>query len=214
MIDEEAALEDDYAIRNRRRRSSHLARSSSGDGVLPHHTVSIPLARALYDGSRSRSYHRDLESSGSQHEVPEQGSRCISSVGQEEDEEVSNETAAALFHSPIHNPRDALHLLLEASGRSEVLDRDFTNTQEHIQHFSSTRANYGSKGEPSVINLEGGRLRRGTNTRNIDPTLGGQSRKANTLGDPYLQDALRAWYHLRFVRAGWFTAQEAMSYID
>ena len=212
--DEETALIDDYAIRNRKRRSAHLARSSSGEGVYQHPDVSVPIARGLYDGNRSRNYHGHLEYSESQHVALEQGGQCVSSVGQEEDEEVSNETAAALFHSPIHNPRDALHLLLEASGRSEVLDQDYTNTQEGSQQTSNTETNCEIKGKSSVSDLKGEGPHCGSNNRDIDPTLTRQSGKAFALIDPFLQESLRAWYRLRFVRAGWFTAQEAISYFD
>ena len=44
----------------------------------------------------------------------------------------------------------------------------------------------------------------------IDPAL---RRRVDT-SDPGYVDALKAWNRFRFVRAGWFTAQEAIEYID
>lgn len=44
----------------------------------------------------------------------------------------------------------------------------------------------------------------------IDPAL----MKRNLANDPGYIDALKAWSRFRFVRAGWFSAQEAIEYID
>lgn len=44
----------------------------------------------------------------------------------------------------------------------------------------------------------------------VDPNLDRPTLSAQ----PGYEDALRAWSRFRFVRAGWFTAQEAIEYID
>ena len=44
----------------------------------------------------------------------------------------------------------------------------------------------------------------------IDPEL----TKRDPSADPGYSEALKAWARFRFVRAGWFTAQEAIDYID
>lgn len=44
----------------------------------------------------------------------------------------------------------------------------------------------------------------------IDPEL----TKRDPSTDPGQNEALKAWARFRFVRAGWFTAQEAIDYID
>ncbi|KAF3062921.1 Transcriptional activator ARO80 [Trichoderma lentiforme] len=46
--------------------------------------------------------------------------------------------------------------------------------------------------------------------QSIDPNLSRPTLRAQ----PGYEDALRAWSRFRFVRAGWFTAQEAIEYID
>lgn len=45
----------------------------------------------------------------------------------------------------------------------------------------------------------------------VDPVL---AQQAALRAQPGYQEALRAWSRFRFVRAGWFTAQEAIEYID
>jgi hypothetical protein len=44
----------------------------------------------------------------------------------------------------------------------------------------------------------------------IDPEL----TKRDPSEEPGYDEALKAWARFRFVRAGWFTAQEAIDYID
>lgn len=44
----------------------------------------------------------------------------------------------------------------------------------------------------------------------VDPALG----KRDMSAEPGYADAIRAWTRFRFVKAGWFTAQEAIEYID
>ena len=51
---------------------------------------------------------------------------------------------------------------------------------------------------------------RGIMDQAIDPEL----TKPDPLAEPGYAEALNAWARFRFVRAGWFTAQEAIAYID
>jgi hypothetical protein len=44
----------------------------------------------------------------------------------------------------------------------------------------------------------------------IDPAL----TRTELTSKPGYSEALRAWARFRFVRAGWFTAQEAIEYVD
>ncbi|KAL8692758.1 MAG: hypothetical protein Q9218_002265 [Villophora microphyllina] len=125
-------------------------------------------------------------------------------------QELANETAAALFKAPISTPGDALHLLLEASGRSETFQQQSNGDGEHQQITASPELQstgyprFTRPGRPASVRYQ---------KEIIDPAI------ANS-GSQYLPDApdvaaaLRTWSRLRFVRAGWFTAREAMSYID
>ena len=47
---------------------------------------------------------------------------------------------------------------------------------------------------------------------NIDPAITGNGIERDVLQNT--KEDLLVWSRLRFVRAGWFTAKEAMNYID
>jgi hypothetical protein len=49
----------------------------------------------------------------------------------------------------------------------------------------------------------------------IDPALSGEGMgKLDRMQDQGYKDAVKAWSRFRFVRAGWFTPQEAIDYIE
>ena len=126
-----------------------------------------------------------------------------------EGREVTNQTAAALFKSPIHNPGDALHLLVDAVARSGDLDRRSSQTQANL--FQQDGDYIGTLSKPL-----------GHNTRTqsallaIDPAIAGTGTGPGhgAVEDGGMKDALLAWSRFRFVRAGWLTAREAISYIN
>ncbi|KAF6222363.1 hypothetical protein HO133_001449 [Letharia lupina] len=128
-----------------------------------------------------------------------------------QDQEVSNETAAALFQSPINVPGDALHLLLKASDESEHMQRKDTaslgerSTNQSVRTSNIMHGRYNSG--PSSHDQAGQNY-----PLNIDPAISGSN--ADIDDTPIPIEALRLWSRLRFVRAGWFTAKEAISYID
>lgn len=126
-------------------------------------------------------------------------------------QEVTNQTAAALFHTPINTPGDALHLLLEASGRSESLQRQTSAEQEHRHNLSSPRTQPDQK-RHFARSVAPASLQ--DRKENIDPAISGGRGSQHLVEAPDIVDALRTWSRLRFVRAGWFTAREAIAYID
>lgn len=123
-----------------------------------------------------------------------------------EGREVTNETAATLFKSPINNPGDALHLLVDAVARSGDLDRQSHQIQPkpylHEQRHPSTGGNALDDTHPEY-----------TTPLAIDPAIANPT-AVNNNTDGGLEDALRAWSRFRFVRAGWMTASEAVTYIE
>lgn len=132
----------------------------------------------------------------------------IDDVENGQDQEVTNEAAAALFQTPINTPGDALHLLLKASGQSEEFQR---------RNSSDQSLKRDSRGNQVRAAGDGTRLGGSDSHRNvqepehspaIDPAISGNRHDRGT------KEALQIWSRLRFVRAGWFTAREAMSYID
>lgn len=144
----------------------------------------------------------------------ESGQDIVNTPG---DQEVTNETAAALFQSPINNPGDALHLLLEASGRTGDLHRQASVKGEDGRPDPSQSGH----GLPSIhSNLQRPCLIRQSDHKdylgNIDPSITNSAASETEPGSVLhlYRKALKTWSRLRFVRAGWFTAVEAMSYID
>ena len=131
-----------------------------------------------------------------------------------QDPELTNEAAAALFQSPINTPGDALHLLLQASGQSEDIQRHgITNQSIHSSeppqaHNYPSAMNKISSARPRTNQEPGQR----TNTGNIDPAIAGNgAERENT---HTTKEDFGVWSRLRFVRSGWFTAKEAKAYID
>ena len=128
-----------------------------------------------------------------------------------QDQEVTNEAAAALFQSPINTPGDALHLLLKASGQSEELENNEASSQSRAVRQAVPRQGSMGKSPTSGMTLSAvqhvGQTR---NSANLDPAIVGYDHGSPTPS----REMLSIWTRLRFVRAGWFTAREAMAYID
>ena len=191
--------DDDYAVRNRRKtgyvQQNQLAQTRRSASL----SSTPPLAAYNPEhGSarRSESFYTDPI------------------VGNDEpgqDQEVTNETAAALFQTPINTPGDALHLLLEASGRSEDFHLQ-NNAQGALSQSPGDRKSITSgkfhfaRPEPIEPPVDQGHI------ANLDPAIAIDGlNNTNTDGS---REALRIWSRLRFVRAGWLTAKEAMSYVN
>lgn len=172
----------------------------------------------------------------------------------ESGQHMMNKTAADLLSPAISNTHDALHLLSEAAGRTEDLNRQrmeykYSNS---AQNSSSTAAAAAAFNASGVSTAHGGPA--GTtdnyNASRSDPTDGQQTASgATTMGgwyepqkanraapvDPAVEaqessnlaqaqaprsseqadyeNAWRVWSRLRFIRAGWFSVDEAMAYI-
>ncbi|KAH8705316.1 putative C6 transcription factor [Talaromyces proteolyticus] len=138
------------------------------------------------------------------------------STGIESRQHVMNKTAADLLFPTISNSHDALHLLSEAAGRTEDLNRQ---SLENRTRQSATP--YGA----SISGNQGGFSRNGrhpfpkpehsTPGDGYGHAHGSDYRKQSisSYEDPGYLDAVKAWSRLRFVRAGWLTVEEAMAYI-
>lgn len=137
-----------------------------------------------------------------------------------------NKTAADLLSPAIANSHDALHLLSEAAGRSEDLNR-----RSHEGRFGSQKSPSTTFNTPTTTTAQLSRA--GTLGKDeqvspdqmpvdsmfspglVDPCI---TNNAGSIVSLEIEDAdfvngLKAWSRLRFVRAGWFTNREAMAYI-
>lgn len=145
--------------------------------------------------------------------------------GPEEDEQqVSNHTAAILQKGEVYGPHDALTLLFEAAGRTGDMDRPRTGSA-HGQKSAYATSGQALTAQNSMRSPQI-HLPRGDGVSfssipqvpdklaPVDPAISHSHPASNDPDSPGLENAIRAWSRFRFVRAGWFTAQEAIRYID
>lgn len=144
---------------------------------------------------------------------------------------VMNKTAADLLSPAISNTHDALHLLSEAAGRSENFNRNRHSATRHPS--SSTMASSGSPlitsstpkqrvransvvmpaSQPSGPAGWYRQEKEGDQRQAHDPS----TRQETPIKGPeeieYMRVA-RVWSRFRFIRAGWFSVDEAIDYIS
>ncbi len=183
--------------------SSHLSSTTADQSKTIGTGVSVPYP--------SLSPHQSIDRQNTQ-AVPLAGDDCTifgAAVQRREQQHVTNQTAAAYLSREINNPGDALHLLFEAAGRSGDLSRQDTDSQDKRQQFSSPADT------TPLSTTAAGRAKPGVEI--IDPAITDQpvqTGQCHLEATPDFQNATKAWSRLRFVRAGWFTAREAMFYIE
>ena len=205
-LGEDERTGDEYAARNSRRKSTRTSGSLGGFG-----TGLQDPRRSMTSGSVPAATQLDS------YNLPPQDSYSSNSTMRksedDQDQELTNETAADLFRTPINIPGDALHLLLKASNQSEDLQRrELVNqgkrpTSHPMQGPSSAQSGYHSARSPTAPRHDGQYYR-----ANIDPAMG--SGNVEHRRTSLRADDIKLWSRLRFVHAGWFTVIEAISYID
>ncbi|KJK68591.1 Zn2-Cys6 binuclear cluster domain protein [Aspergillus parasiticus SU-1] len=152
------------------------------------------------------------------------------SYGLDGGQTMMNRTAVELLSPAISNSHDALHLLSEAAGRTEDLNRQSLENRyaarQSVSSFNSPMSPLTQAGTPRSAGGSFSRPpRSGMQMNNYFPTTGsssidhqtsdgrGQSGPSEGLQDPGFADAVKAWSRLRFVRAGWLSVEEAMAYV-
>lgn len=127
---------------------------------------------------------------------------------------LENYEARTVMRKEVYGPHDALDLLYKAA-------TDKTHETDVHAHDTSPRALGGSLQTPSlnlprstdaIMYAQHAAGQRTSMEAPIDPQL--TKADSRTEPGPAHADALKAWTRFRFVRAGWFTAQEAIDYID
>ncbi|KAJ5587498.1 uncharacterized protein N7459_003263 [Penicillium hispanicum] len=133
-----------------------------------------------------------------------------------------NRTAVELLSPAITNTHDALHLLSEAAGRTEDLNRyaarqsvsSFNSGPSPLAHITSPGSF--SRTPRSGMSTGGNGYFQGAGPGIVDPQISDgpeQHESPSNQQDPGYVDAVRAWSRLRFVRAGWMTVEEGMDYV-
>ncbi|KAG7038913.1 transcriptional activator aro80 [Colletotrichum scovillei] len=202
---------DDYTIRNGRKRV-HV--SGSPPVAIDKRLYSeVPLTPGGSMG-RTQPLRRPTDG-GTPSTTSQADSRQRSDyvVDDEPNAQLENREAQDLMRPGVYGPHDALDLLYKAATDSPV-------TNNHKRHESV--ASIPAIPQQPVIVTPGATMKPVGNgnirpsvpvalePQPIDPAL----TRRDLSGEPGYQDAIKAWGRFRFVRAGWFSAQEAIDYID
>ncbi|KAH9883870.1 hypothetical protein F4778DRAFT_774906 [Xylariomycetidae sp. FL2044] len=163
-------------------------------------------------------------------------------VGEDSNAQLENLEAQSVMRKEVYGPHDALDLLYKAATDRSVrfelpaAMRDSRLTNEaisphdmHGRHEStasvvrpSAPARKASREQSAAVHGRSSARPPSKSADPIDPRLisspsGGDKaeieRRLNVEGEEGYQDALKAWSRFRFVRAGWFTKEEAIKYI-
>ena len=118
---------------------------------------------------------------------------------------VKNEAAASLFHEAITEPSQALHMLINAVSQAEHDDSDAAKT--------SSAGHLPSQGQDQKLPQLGAQAIASA-MQAIDPDLTNNTSLDNIKAEPGYTAATETWSRLRFVRAGWFTPEEGMAYVQ
>ncbi|KAI4086450.1 MAG: hypothetical protein LQ344_007545 [Seirophora lacunosa] len=202
----EDAEDDDFMARNARRQTSYTTNSPDTQipsGNSPRRPVGSTITPTDLAFNDNPNEHGGMQSYYADAKIANQGVNL--------NQKVANETAAALFKTPINTPGDALHLLLEASGRTESLQLQDSSPRGSELLPSSAKRRFAQRDRLTRTAPSASLRQRG---ENIDPAITNSGDSQDQVESPDVTAAIKAWSRLRFVRAGWFTAEEAMSYYE
>lgn len=212
--DGEGSDVDEYIVRNGRKR---LQTSGSPPVIIDRRTYSdVPLTPGGSHG-RTQPLRRPAGSRSSR-------DRRDGEFGGDGDanQTLENLEAQTVMRREMYGPHDALDLLykaatdrcVEVSSWSTMLADPFSPAANDLHRDMKTS----SMALPTQPSLQSG-ISRGVSRSNaapvkveqpIDPELS----RPDLSAQPAYVEAIKAWQRFRFVRAGWFTAQEAIDYID
>ncbi|KAL2188497.1 hypothetical protein L209DRAFT_751463 [Thermothelomyces heterothallicus CBS 203.75] len=202
---------DDYIIRN--------GRKQLRAGASP-----PPLDRRLYSdvpltpgGSHGRS--QPLRRPGDTSKSVRSNSTAGEFGNGEPNTPLENLEARNVMRREVYGPHDALDLLYKAatdnaSHKPDDSPAPVPNSAHSDVH--NARRDVESRQSSNAItpgryhNRHSSRQERPAAEQAIDPEL----TRRDPSNDPGYSEAIKAWGRFRFVRAGWFTAQEAIDYID
>ncbi|EWG51252.1 hypothetical protein FVEG_10296 [Fusarium verticillioides 7600] len=195
--DDDGSDQDDYITRNGRKRTNRNAsplpfierRSYSNVPLTPGGSRGQPQPLRRPDGSRSGRARDEWGGEGDANQTLE------------------NIEAQTVMRRGVFGPQDALDLLYKAATDSPAVDRE--------RRESTSSAHPVPPRPPPEDTGPYGYVPRSTSKppkteQPIDPELS----RPELSSQPGYAEAIKAWQRFRFVRAGWFTALEAIEYID
>ncbi|CAM1510023.1 Fc.00g003580.m01.CDS01 [Cosmosporella sp. VM-42] len=196
--DDDGSDVDEYIVRNGRKRVN--ASGSPPPQVEPRRYSEVPLTPGGSAG-RTQPLRR-----------PDGSRRSNGEFGGDGDanQTLENLEAQTVMRRGMFGPHDALDLLYKAATDSPVANH------ERRESHSSTRPvppqPRDRDGVPVVRHIPRSHTIPVKMEQPVDPEL---SRGTGDFSaQPGYVEAIRAWQRFRFVRAGWFTALEAIEYID
>ena len=223
-------LKDCYFTETRRKRPAEDEGTGSDDGVLrrrltssggPDHIASNVATQPQY--SVSPTYKNIATSSPQQwaarpnqaslvpqhtrqpqnpQSVPTYVPNASITNSRPESNHMLNKDAADKLNPAIATSYEALHLLSQAATQTEKANR-LSGMSPSTPYATPSTATSRLRGSSNVMSP--GNL--------IDPAINtGQAQ--GEVSEAELNKALQAWSRMRFVRAGWFTAREAMTYVE
>ncbi|CAJ2506821.1 Uu.00g080070.m01.CDS01 [Anthostomella pinea] len=218
--DDDQDPEDEYIIRNGRKR--HYLDDSPPLQVdkpvaLPSGTYSsVPLTPGGGQGARNQRPPNDARKSSR--------STSYTDLGEDSNAQMENPEAQNLMRKEVYGPHDALDLLYKAATDSpHDLHPRHQTTASVIQPPAVALPARKTPGDQTSAYDPRPSARATSKAADpIDPRLlpsadgdekAAIERRLNVENEDGYQGALQAWSRFRFVRAGWFTREEAVKYI-
>ncbi|KAK0646690.1 hypothetical protein B0T16DRAFT_414070 [Cercophora newfieldiana] len=203
---------DDYILRNGRKQARTEGPLPSIDRRL---FSDVPLTPAG-GPTRSHPLRRPGDPKGS---IDTRSSTTGEFGAGEPNTPLENFEARSVMRREVYGPHDALDLLYKAATDNSPHKHD-----DHTAASGSTSQSNAQRARPDAASRHpssqnrdrDGYLPRQASRREgtMDPAIDPELIKRDTSADPGYGEALKAWARFRFVRAGWFTAQEAIDYIE
>ncbi|KAI0481031.1 transcriptional activator ARO80 [Xylariaceae sp. FL0804] len=218
--DDAHEYEDEYIIRNGRKR--HLHEDAPPFALEKKTFNSVPLTPG---GSQGRS--QPLRPSEPERDELRKSSRGTSYTdgGEDSNAQMENPEAQNVMRKGVYGPHDALDLLYKAATDNphNVPLRPEPTPSSTVQpsNISVPGSNAPSE-QPAVLNARSAARLPPKLADPIDPRLlpsdgvndrADMERRLNVESESGYKEALEAWSRFRFVRAGWFTREEAVKYI-
>ncbi|KAM0811279.1 putative Zn(2)-C6 fungal-type domain-containing protein [Seiridium cardinale] len=207
--------EEDYVIRNGRKKHALDASPPPPTYTKPSYS-NVPLTPGGSTGRTQPLRRPDIDRTDSR-------GTAFSDIAEDASARLENLEAQTVMRREVYGPHDALDLLYKAATdhphthtRQESVASSVQPPQAHATGRAPARET-ATNGHPS------GRAE-GRSAEPIDPRLmppghthegekGDIEKRVDVSHEPGYEDALKAWGRFRFVRAGWFTREEAVKYI-
>ncbi|ORY59053.1 uncharacterized protein BCR38DRAFT_63226 [Pseudomassariella vexata] len=215
--EEEGDDEEDYVVRNGRKRS-HLDGSPTVPNIYSFSSVPLTPGGSINKNQSSR------RSNGERDGRTHSRGTSFDISGDDPNGQLENLEAQSVMRREVYGPHDALDLLYKAATDSphhHNLHSRQESTPTVVQTTPAPVLSLKTPREQTFNHRTNGRVESRSEDL-IDPSLLRQedherakieARLALNPDEPGLQEALRAWSRFRFVRAGWFTSEEAIKYI-